>query len=90
MSEKGQTRKIQSAPQPADSVANEAVKEAIADTNAKKEPPQMVRAAVIPEAVMQGLIDVLRDHVPHKVADPLLIACKNVQYGNFPLTNKPG
>jgi len=81
-------RKINAAPQPADSVPNEAVKQAIADTNAKAPQPQMIRAAVVPEQIMQGLIDALRDHVPHKVADPLLVAVKTVQYGNFPVTNR--
>lgn len=66
-----------------------------AETPEKKEPdiepvpPQMVRAALVPEQIMQGLIDALRDHVPHKVADPLLTAVKTVQYGNFPVVNKP-
>lgn len=84
MSEKGQTRQIKEAPQPPNSVDNEAAKEAIA--SAKAPPPQMVRAAVVPEVLMQGLVDALRDHVPHKVADSLLAACKSVQYGSFPVT----
>ena len=85
MNDKAQ-RKIQQAPKPADSIAGDAVKEAIAETNAKKAPMQMARAALVPESLMQVLIDALRDHVPHKVADPLLRDCRAVQYGQFPVT----
>ncbi len=54
----------------------------------KKEPLQLTRAALVSESLMQALIDVLRDHVPHKVADPLLKDIRSVQYGQFPVSKK--
>jgi len=50
------------------------------------EPPQMVRAAVVSQPLLQQITDAIRDHVPHKYADPILTSIQTVQYGNFPLT----
>ena len=52
---------------------------------AKAPPPQMVKAGVVPELLMQQLTDALRDHVPHKVAEPLLQSMRAIQYGSFPV-----
>jgi len=46
----------------------------------------MVRAAVVSQPLLQQITDAIRDHVPHKYADPILTSIQTVQYGNFPLT----
>lgn len=51
----------------------------------KAPPAKLIKAGVVPEMLMQQLTDALRDHVPHKVADPLLHQVRTIQYGNFPV-----
>ena len=49
----------------------------------KKEEAPKIKCAVVPSILMQQMIDAMRDHVPHKVADPILQAVQTVQYGSF-------
>jgi len=62
-----------------------AKKEPLAEAVNKAVAPQMIKAGVVPEMLMQQLTDALRDYVPHKYADPLLMSMKSIQYGNFPV-----
>lgn len=57
----------------------------LAEAVAKAVTPSMIKAGVVPEMLMQQIHDALRDHVPHKHAEPLLQAMKSIQYGNFPV-----
>lgn len=57
----------------------------LAEAVAKAVAPQMIKAGVVPEMLMQQLTDALRDHVPHKYAEPLLQSMKIIRYGNFPV-----
>lgn len=57
----------------------------LAEAVAKAVAPQMIKAGVVPEMLMQQLTDAMRDHVPHKYAEPLLQLMKTIQYGQFPV-----
>jgi len=60
---------------------------------AKAPPPQQqatYRAAIVPQQLMQQIIDLLRDTpIPRKQTDPVMVAIERCQYADIPV-NKVG